>query len=438
MSLIYASFIYLGAIMYRYVVEGGFKIGGKITASGNKNAALPCITAALLTDEEVILENIPNIKDVEVILDILKNMGAWVLRDGDVVKIKVLNIVRTEVDSSLTDLIRASILFVGPMLARCGKINIAPPGGDVIGKRRLDTHFYGLGKLGAKLINSERIVLEVGKLVGAEMFLDEASVTATENIIMAAVLAVGETVIMNAACEPHVQDLCNMLNSMGANISGIGSNMLRIIGVRKLSGTRFRIGADFMQVGSLISLSALTGGELEINKADPRNFVLIKHVYSKLGINFEYDNENIYVKEKQDLKVKLDFGGYIPKIDDGPWPAFPTDLMSIMIVTATQVQGTVLIFEKMFESRMFFVDKLIKMGAQIVLCDSHRAVVTGKTILKGSNVSSPDVRAGMSLLIAALCANGESRIQNIYQIERGYEDVVDKLSSLGARIKKVL
>lgn len=298
--------------------------------------------------------------------------------------------------------------------------------------------FYGLGKLGAKLINSERIVLEVGKLVGAEMFLDEASVTATENIIMAAVLAVGETVIMNAACEPHVQDLCNMLNSMGANISGIGSNMLRIIGVRKLSGTRFRIGADFMQVGSLISLSALTGGELEINKADPRNFVLIKHVYSKLGINFEYDNENIYVKEKQDLKVKLDFGGYIPKIDDGPWPAFPTDLMSIMIVTATQVQGTVLIFEKMFESRMFFVDKLIKMGAQIVLCDSHRAVVTGKTILKGSNVSSPDVRAGMSLLIAALCANGESRIQNIYQIERGYEDVVDKLSSLGARIKKVL
>ncbi|ASQ29591.1 UDP-N-acetylglucosamine 1-carboxyvinyltransferase [Borrelia miyamotoi] len=424
--------------MYRYIVEGGFKISGKITASGNKNAALPCITAALLTDEEVILENIPNIKDVEVVLDILKNMGAWVLREGDVVKIKVLNIVRTEVDSSLTDLIRASILFVGPMLARCGKINIAPPGGDVIGKRRLDTHFYGLGKLGVKLINSERIVLEVGKLVGAEMFLDEASVTATENIIMAAVLAVGETVIMNAACEPHVQDLCNMLNSMGANIEGIGSNVLKIIGVRKLNGTRFRIGADFMQVGSLISLSALTGGELEINKADPKNFVLIKHVYSKLGINFEYDNENIYVKEKQDLKVKLDFGGYIPKIDDGPWPAFPTDLMSIMIVTATQVQGTVLIFEKMFESRMFFVDKLIKMGAHIVLCDSHRAVVTGKTILKGSNVSSPDVRAGMSLLIAALCAKGESCIQNIYQIERGYEDVVDKLSSLGARIKKVL
>ncbi|BCR21080.1 UDP-N-acetylglucosamine 1-carboxyvinyltransferase [Borrelia miyamotoi] len=424
--------------MYRYIVEGGFRIGGKITASGNKNAALPCITAALLTEEEVILENIPNIKDVEVVLDILKNLGAWVLREGDVVKIKVLNIVRTEIDSSLTDLIRASILFVGPMLARCGKINIAPPGGDVIGKRRLDTHFYGLGKLGAKLINSERIVLEVGKLVGTEMFLDEASVTATENIIMAAVLAVGETVIMNAACEPHVQDLCNMLNSMGANISGIGSNMLRIIGVRKLSGTRFRIGADFMQVGSLISLSALTGGELEINKADPKNFILIKHVYSKLGINFEYDNENIYVKEKQDLKVKLDFGGYIPKIDDGPWPAFPTDLMSIMIVTATQVQGTVLIFEKMFESRMFFVDKLIKMGAQIVLCDSHRVVVTGKTILKGSHVSSPDVRAGMSLLIAALCAKGESRIQNIYQIERGYEDVVDKLSSLGARIKKVL
>ncbi|UPA10628.1 UDP-N-acetylglucosamine 1-carboxyvinyltransferase [Borrelia parkeri] len=423
--------------MYSYLVEGGFKIGGKITASGNKNAALPCITATLLTDEEVILENIPDIKDVEVILSILKDIGAEVLREGDVLKIRALNVVKTEVDSSLTDLIRASILFVGPMLARCGRIDIAPPGGDVIGKRRLDTHFYGLGKLGARLIEGERIVLEIDKLVGAYMFLDEASVTATENIIMAAVLAFGETVIINAACEPHVQDLCNMLNSMGADISGIGSNVIRIKGVKKLRGTRFRIGADFMQVGSLISLAALTGGELEINKADPKNFVLIRHVYSRLGINFEYDNENIYVKEKQDLKVKLDFGGHIPKIDDGPWPAFPTDLMSIMIVTATQVHGTVLIFEKMFESRMFFVDKLIKMGAQIVLCDPHRVVVTGKTILKGSNVSSPDVRAGMALLIAALCAEGESRIQNIYQIERGYEDVVVKLGALGAKITRV-
>ncbi|UPA13311.1 UDP-N-acetylglucosamine 1-carboxyvinyltransferase [Borrelia turicatae] len=423
--------------MYSYLVEGGFKIGGKITASGNKNAALPCITATLLTDEEVILENIPDIKDVEVILSILKDIGAEVLREGDTLKIKALNVVKTEIDSSLTDLIRASILFLGPMIARCGRIDIAPPGGDVIGKRRLDTHFYGLGKLGARLIEGERIVLEIDKLVGAYMFLDEASVTATENIIMAAVLAFGETVIINAACEPHVQDLCNMLNSMGADISGIGSNVLRIKGVKKLSGTRFRIGADFMQVGSLISLSALTGGELEINKADPKNFVLISHVYSRLGINFEYDNENIYVKEKQDLKVKLDFGGHVPKIDDGPWPAFPTDLMSIMIVTATQVHGTVLIFEKMFESRMFFVDKLIKMGAQIVLCDPHRVVVTGKTILKGSNVSSPDVRAGMSLLIAALCAEGESRIQNVYQIERGYEDVVVKLGALGAKITRV-
>ncbi|AAX16982.1 UDP-N-acetylglucosamine 1-carboxyvinyltransferase [Borrelia hermsii DAH] len=427
----------LEVIMYSYLLEGGFKIGGKITASGNKNAALPCIVAALLTDEEVILDNVPDIKDVEVILQILKDIGVEALREGNILKIKALNIMKTELDSSLTDLIRASILLVGPILARCGRIDIAPPGGDVIGKRRLDTHFYGLGKLGAKLIENKRIVLEIDKLVGAEMFLDEASVTATENIIMAAVLAVGETVIMNAACEPHVQDLCSMLNAMGADISGIGSNMLRIKGVKKLSGTRFRIGADFMQVGSLISLSALTGGELEINKADPKNFILIRHVYSRLGINFEYDNENIYVKEKQSLKVKLDFGGHIPKIDDGPWPAFPTDLMSIMIVTATQVQGTVLIFEKMFESRMFFVDKLIKMGAQIVLCDPHRVVVTGKTILKGSNVSSPDVRAGMSLLIAALCAKGESRIQNVYQIERGYEDVVTKLSSLGAKIKRV-
>ncbi|WP_024655346.1 UDP-N-acetylglucosamine 1-carboxyvinyltransferase [Borrelia hispanica] len=423
--------------MYSYLVEGGFKIGGKITASGNKNAALPCMIAALLTDEEVILENIPNIRDVEVILKILEDIGVDVIRDGNILKIKALSVVKTEIDSSLTDLIRASILFVGPMLARCGRIDIAPPGGDVIGKRRLDTHFYGLGKLGARLIENERIVLEVDSLIGAEMFLDEASVTATENIIMASVLAFGETVIMNAACEPHVQDLCNMLNLMGADISGIGSNLLKIRGVKKLRGAKFRIGADFMQVGSLISLAALTGGELEINKADPGNFILIKHVYSKLGIDFEYDNENIYVKEKQYLKVRLDFGGHIPKIDDGPWPSFPTDLMSIMIVTATQVQGTVLIFEKMFESRMFFVDKLIKMGAQIVLCDPHRVVVTGKTVLKGSDVSSPDVRAGMSLLIAALCAEGKSRIHNIYQIERGYEDVVSKLSFLGAKIKRV-
>ncbi|WP_445435999.1 UDP-N-acetylglucosamine 1-carboxyvinyltransferase [Candidatus Borreliella tachyglossi] len=423
--------------MYSYLVEGGFKIGGKITASGNKNAALPCITAALLTDEEVILENIPNIKDVEVVLSILKDIGAEVVREDGIVKIKVLNITKTEMNSSLTDLIRASILFVGPILARCGKIDLAPPGGDVIGKRRLDTHFYGLGKLGARLIDSKRIVLEVDKLIGATMFLDEASVTATESIVMAAVLAFGETVIMNAACEPHVQDLCSMLNSMGANIKGIGSNIIKIIGVRKLSGTRFQIGADFMQVGSLVSLSALTGGELEVNRADPQYFTLIRHVYAKLGINFECDEENIYVKGKQDLKVRLDFGGHIPKIDDGPWPAFPTDLMSIMIVTATQVSGTVLVFEKMFESRLFFVDKLIKMGAQIVLCDPHRAVITGKTLLKGDVLSSPDVRAGMSLLIAALCAQGESRIQNVYQIERGYEEVVDKLTSLGAKIKRV-
>ena len=294
--------------MYSYLVEGGFKIGGRITASGNKNAALPCIVAALLTDEEVVLENIPNIKDVEVILDILKDVGAEVLRESNIVRIKVLNINKTEMNSSLTDLIRASILFVGPILARCGRINIAPPGGDVIGKRRLDTHFYGLCKLGAKLIDNEkRIILEVDKLIGTEMFLDEASVTATENIIMAAVFAFGETVIMNAACEPHVQDLCKMLNTMGASISGIGSNVIKIKGVRKLRGTRFRIGADFMQVGSLISLSALTGGELEINRADPKHFILIRHVYSKLGIDFEYDEENIYVKERQDLKVRLDF-----------------------------------------------------------------------------------------------------------------------------------
>ncbi|WP_031489568.1 UDP-N-acetylglucosamine 1-carboxyvinyltransferase [Borreliella garinii] len=424
--------------MYSYIVEGGFKIGGQITASGNKNSALPCILAALLTDEDVILENIPNINDVKVVLDILSDIGADIVREGNTLKIKVSNIVKTEIDSSFTDLIRASILLLGPFVSRFGEIDMALPGGDVIGKRRLDTHFYGLSKLGAKLIKKDgRIVLKAKKLVGAEMFLDEASVTATENIIMASVLAEGNTVIMNAACEPHVQDLCNMLNSMGANILGIGSNVLEIKGVKKLRGTTFRIGADFMQVGSLISLAALTGGELEIKKADPQHFRLIRHIYSRLGINFEYDRENVYVRDKQELKVKLDFGGHIPKIDDGPWPAFPTDLMSIIIVTATQVEGTVLVFEKMFESRMFFVDKLIKMGAQIVLCDPHRVVVTGKSPLKGNVLSSPDVRAGMSLLIAAFVAEGRSEIQNVYQIERGYEDVANKLINLGAKIKKV-
>lgn len=425
--------------MYKYHIEGGFPIKGTIRASGNKNAALPCICACILTDQEVTLRNVPDIEDVHVLYDIIRFLGGSVDK-GKVHgewHIKASEIKTHEIPIEMARKIRASILLAGPMLARTGKISLPPPGGDVIGRRRLDTHFLALMSLGARVEIDGQYKISANKLVGLEMFLDEASVTATENAIMASVLAEGETIIENAASEPHVQDLCTMLNQMGASISGIGSNILRIKGVKKLGGTEFRISADFMEVGSFIGLAAVTRSELTIEDAAPHNLKMVKLGFGKLGIHWETEGSTIHIGANQLMRVSPDLGGMIPKIDDAPWPGFPPDLLSIIITVATQVEGTVLIHEKMFESRMFFVDKLIGMGAKIILCDPHRAVINGPNRLSGADLVSPDVRAGMAMVIAALCAQGESNIQNVYQIERGYEHLASRLQSLGARIKRI-
>lgn len=425
--------------MDAYRIEGGFPTKGTIRASGNKNAALPCIAATVLTDHPVVLKNVPEIEDVHVMLDILAELGATVTKldaPGEY-RFQTTNLARSEVPLDKAQLIRASILFAGPVLARTGKVLLPPPGGDVIGRRRLDTHFLALSTLGARIEQDGVFTITANKLVGRELFLDEASVTATENAIMAAVLAEGDTIIENAASEPHIQDLCRMLVSMGARISGIGSNILRIRGVSVLGGTEYRIGSDYMEVGSLIGLAAVTRGDITIENAEPRNLKMIRIAFGRLGIHWESEGSDIHVPSGQNLRVVPDMGGVIPKIDDAPWPGFPPDLTSIVTVVATQVEGTILIHEKMFDARMFFVDKLIAMGARIVLCDPHRAVVSGPSRLRGSELVSPDVRAGMAMVIAALCAEGESAIQNVYQIERGYESLTDRLKALGARISRV-
>ena len=424
--------------MHEYLIEGGFPIKGTITASGNKNSALPCIAAALLTEEPVILRNVPEIEDTAIMLNILQAFGVQAHKlGGGAWKIEAKTVQCVCIPLELSKKIRASILFAGPMLARCGKAEMFPPGGDVIGRRRLDTHFLALTQLGARVEIGSRFTFTVNKLIGADIFLDEASVTATENALMAAVLAEGETVITNAAGEPHIQDLCRMLNSMGANISGIGSNILRIKGVSKLHGTDFEIGPDYMEIGSYIGLAAATKGSIRINGIKSLDLRPLKIGFQKLGISWVDEGDSIFVNEIQELKTKADVGSTIPKIDDAPWPGFPPDLTSIMTVVATQISGTSLIFEKMFESRMFFVDKLISMGAQITLCDPHRALVSGPTALHGEHLVSPDVRAGMAMVIAAMTAHGESRISNVYQIERGYEHLVERLQHLGAHIRKI-
>ena len=424
--------------MYKYVIEGGLPIRGRVTAKGNKNAALPCIAATILTEEDVVLGNIPDIEDVHVMLSILGELGCRVDREGpNTWRINTSGLTGSEISSEMSGKIRASILLAGPLLARTGTVTLPPPGGDVIGRRRLDTHFLALEGLGASVEVNHSFHLASNRLIGAELFLDEASVTATENAIMAAVFARGDTRIENAASEPHVQDLCRMLNSMGARITGIGSNILSIRGVRRLGGTTFDIGADFMEVGSFIGLAAATRGEVTIERANPGQLKMTRIAFNKLGIDWETDGDTIHVGTDQRLAVQPDMGGMIPKIDDSPWPGFPPDLTSIVTVLATQVDGTILIHEKMFESRMFFVDKLIGMGARIVLCDPHRAVVSGPATLTGSQLTSPDVRAGMAMVIAALCAQGRSVIGNVYQIERGYEDLTHRLRSLGARIERL-
>ena len=423
--------------MPKYIVEGGVPLNGRIRPAGNKNAALPIICATLLSDEPVTLENVPDIRDVRTLLELMEQLGCAVRWEGDdQVTIHAEEIEPSQVDRRLASRIRASILLAGPMLARAGSMILPPPGGDVIGRRRVDTHFLALQKLGARVETRGGYHLEADGLQGADIFLDEPSVTATENTVMAAALARGTTRLRNAAAEPHVQDLCNMINALGGKISGVGTHVLEIEGVDRLAGGTFRIGSDHIEVGSFIGLAAVTRGEITIEDAAVEHLDSTLLGFERLGIRCEIQGDDLRVPADQELEIRMDLGGHIPKIDDGPWPAFPADLTSIALVTATQCRGTILIHEKMFESRMFFADKIIGMGARIVLCDPHRAVVVGPSRLYAGVVESPDIRAGMALLIAALGAEGESHIYNIQQIERGYANIDDRLRALGARISR--
>jgi UDP-N-acetylglucosamine 1-carboxyvinyltransferase len=420
----------------KFIVHGGKRFTGSIRPNGNKNAALPMLCATLLTEEDVHLENVPRIQDVLTLLDLLETLGAeteWI--GPNEVRVRAADVGRAQLDAAAAARIRASILLAGPMLARTGGMKLPPPGGDVIGRRRVDTHFFALQKLGAELdTSSGAFDLSADGLRGADMFLDEPSVTATENAVMAASRATGVTRIRNAAAEPHVQDLCHMLVGMGCQIEGIGSGTLHIHGADRLRGGRFRISPDHIEVGSFIGLAAVTRSEILIEDAAPEHLDSTLIGFARLGIRAEIRGEDLFVPSDQELRVQMDMGGHVPKIDDGPWPAFPADLTSIALVTATQCEGTVLIHEKMFESRMFFADKLVSMGARLVLCDPHRVVVMGPSRLRGGTVESPDIRAGMGLLIAALGAEGRSEIYNVGQIGRGYERIDERLRALGADI----
>jgi UDP-N-acetylglucosamine 1-carboxyvinyltransferase len=416
-------------------IEGRAPIKGEITISGNKNAILPMIAAALLTEEKVVLRNAPNILDVRVMLEIVENLGAGVNFDKNIIEIEAKNFTKSTISEDLCSRVRASILFAAPLAVRCGKAAIFPPGGDIIGRRRLDGHFYGLRKLGIKVkSNSEFIFKAKNRLTGCELFLDEASVTATEQIMMAAVLAEGTTTIRNAASEPHVTDLAELLNKMGAEISGLGSNTLIIKGVEKLHGTEHHIVSDHTEAGSFLALGAVCGGELTLKGITPRHYWMTRRVFERLGVEMEINHDSIYLPPNQKMKVIDDFDGHCPVISDGPWPQFPSDLMSVAIVLATQVNGSVLFFEKMFESRIYFVDRLMSMGAKAIVCDPHRVVINGPAKLRGTQMSSPDIRAGMAMLIAAMCAKGESQINSADVIYRGYENVVEKLLSIGCNI----
>lgn len=424
--------------MEKFIIEGGHPLSGAVTPSGNKNAALPLLAACLLTDEPVTLRNLPAIGDVATMGELLSQVGVSVeILDPNTWRLQARDIRTSKLDLALFGRIRGSITLAGPMLARTGAVHLPRPGGDVIGRRRLDTHFLALSALGADVDVDGAFSLHGKQLRGADILLDEASVTATENTIMAAVLASGATIIRNAACEPHVQDLCHMLRRMGAQIEGIGSNTLTIRGVDRLSGGEYTIGPDHMEVGSYIALAAMTGGELLIKNGAPEHLRMVSLIFERLGVRFEARGQDVFVPAGQSLAILPDAGGAIPSIADAPWPGFPADLMSITIVMASQSSGTVLFHEKMFESRLYFVDQLIAMGARIILCDPHRCVSQGPSPLHGDEVASPDIRAGMALLGAALCAEGESVIRNIQQIDRGYERIEEKLRNLGAKIERV-
>ncbi len=424
--------------MGTFVVEGGHRLEGRIRPAGNKNAALPCLAATVLSAEPVTLENIPRIRDVETFLEIVESLGAEVTWSGpNEVTVDAGDVRSDAVDRALAERIRASLLLAGPLLARFGHVRLPPPGGDVIGRRRMDTHFLAFEALGASVSLNGGFTIEATRLTGSDFFLDEPSVTGTENAVMAAVRAEGRTRIRNAAAEPHVQDLCHLLNAMGARISGIGTHVLDIEGVDELGGTRFRVGADHIETGSFIGLAAVTGSDLTIEGVPFEHLDSTLLGFERLGIHCEPQGEDLFVKGSGEHRVQKDAFGHVPKLDDGPWPAFPADLTSIALVAATQCHGTVLIHEKMFESRMYFTDKLVGMGASIILCDPHRAVVVGPTRLHGGALESPDIRAGMAMLIAALGAEGTSKIGNIHQIERGYEAIDERLVALGARVERV-
>jgi len=423
----------------RFLVRGGRSLRGSIRPAGNKNAALPILASTVLADGPVELDNIPRIRDVETMLALLVDLGAsaeWI--GPNLVRVDARQVRPKPLDPTLCTRIRASILLAGPLLARFGTVTLPPPGGDVIGRRRVDTHFLALEQLGASVTVGGRYELEAKKgLVGNDIFLDEPSVTGTENALMAAVAAKGRTVLRNAACEPHVQDLARALVAMGAQIEGIGSNLYSVEGGRPLGGTAYAIGPDHIEIGSFIGLAAVTNGHLTIDPVRSEDLRSTLLGFERLGIRPRVDGHRMVVDADQERRIRPDLGGHVPKLEDGPWPAFPADVMSTTIVTATQCSGMLLVFEKMFESRLFFVDKLISMGARIVLCDPHRAVISGPSPLKGGTVESPDIRAGMAMLLAALAAEGASTIHNVGQIERGYERIDERLRALGADIQRV-
>jgi UDP-N-acetylglucosamine 1-carboxyvinyltransferase len=434
--------------MTTFKVKGGIKLKGDLHPQGAKNEALQVLCAVLLTPEEVIMANIPDIRDVNILIDLLRDLNVVVKRINEsTYSFKANNIdinyLSSEDYKQKSSRIRGSIMIVGPLLARYGKGYVPRPGGDKIGRRRVDTHFIGFEKLGAKFvydIKEEFYRVKADKLVGTYMLLDEASVTGTANIIMTAVMANGETTIYNAACEPYLQQLCKMLNSMGAEISGIGSNLIKINGVKYLAGCKHKILPDMIEIGSFIGLAAITKSEITIKNVNYDELGVIPSVFSKLGIKLERKGDDIYVPSQENYEIQSFIDGSILSISDAPWPGFTPDLLSIVLVVASQAKGSVLIHQKMFESRLFFVDKLIDMGAQIILCDPHRATVIGlnhQSKFKSTTMTSPDIRAGVSLLLAALAADGESTIHNVEQIDRGYQNIDKRLNAIGAQITRV-
>jgi UDP-N-acetylglucosamine 1-carboxyvinyltransferase len=425
--------------MEKFIIEGGYPLSGTIDPAGNKNAALPALAASLLTDEEVVLRNVPRIRDVEAMLELLRRVGVKVdWREENTVALQADEVDATQVDEEWSERIRASFLLAGPLLARCGRADMPPPGGDVIGRRRLDPHLDAFRALGADVEVDGGYHLSAPQgLRACDFFMDEPSVMATENALMAAALTPGSTVIHNAASEPHVQDLARLLMLMGARIEGIGANLMVVHGRDRLGGAEYAIGPDYIEIASFIALAACTGGELRIKDVAREDLRMTLLAFERLGCSVEFDNGDVVVPPEQRLRIRDDEGEAISKIEDGPWPAFPADLTSIALAMATQADGMVLIHEKMFENRLFFVDKLVSMGARVIVCDPHRAVVSGPSRLHGERMESPDIRAGMAMLIAALCAQGKSEIGNIRQIDRGYERIDERLRALGARIERV-